>query len=580
MTWLNKVTAPFLKERSIDMAPILTQDFTRRWLFRVVGSPQSAMLQRQTLTVVGLAAMLCAALFLNKRLVDHSPNLWMVLVLVLAAGMMRVRYSAAAGPALHLWKWLGALSALYAVLHYPLMPALDTPQAHWFYGFLIAAWLLAVACGLGCLRYPSLALAPPAYLLWSKLITHDITGLRHRHTLDVAPLPEVSICIALGLLIVALYHRRALGRSMRARESAEQAPAGIVVEAEFVRIVTMLAICIHLANYFWSFLAKLMLDGPFLSWIYLNNPLNIYLAASDDGHITFSDFALASQSVGRALDATRIPANVFVFIAQAAALLGFVMPRRALVLLLLAFDVMHLAIAVAAGANFWPWIFLNLVVASVVVRKDFPHPRPLVGLGAAGFICISPLLANVALLGWYDSGANNNVQMLVETKTGERVPVSPNFYTFYSYPLSHMKYGMPEPETAFNVGNPNGGTRDYHIVEAARRCDTKALIQPGKVRRIPQPEFSDFIVNYHRMAQSVRNTVGFFPYDYYPHHFYVMPGRMRRFEDLDLADVRAYIYRRDSVCLSFVNGAVRRKVVSTGELRIDLPQENAGVRGK
>jgi hypothetical protein len=98
------------------------------------------------------------------------------------------------------------------------------------------------------------------------------------------------------------------------------------------------------------------------------------------------------------------------------------------------------------------------------------------------------------------------------------------------------------------------------------------------VRALPQPAFSNFIVNYHHLAQRIRGTLGFFPYDYYPHHFYVLPGRMRQFEALDLADVRAYIYRRESVCLSYVNGQVRRRVITTGELRIDLPQENAGAR--
>lgn len=525
----------------------------------------SAALKPALLHLASLAAILFAGLFVNKLILDFLPNIWMALILLLAFGMARMTYASTDAAAIRLWKLLGALSAFYGLLHFPLFPFLETISAQLLYASVVAVWVVALLCGIACFRIPSLALIPPAYLVWSKSITHDITGLRHRHILDVAPLPEVSICLALGLLLVALYYRWIAARPNRSPPAED---GGIAVGVEFGRIVLIAAICIHLANYFWSFVAKITLDGPFLSWIRYNNPLNIYLAASDDGHVTFSDYALASDVIGNFIDSTHIASNIFVFVAQLVAVFGFVMSKRALIVLLICFDGMHIGIAIAAGANFWPWIFLNLAIAAVVARRDFPHPKPLLGVIAGGFICLSPIVANVALLGWFDSGANNNAQMYVQMRDGKRIKVTPNFYTFYSYPMSHMRYGMPDPDTAFWVGHPNGGTRDFWVLEAAQRCDADALIIPGRVPQMPQPSFDNFVRNYHEMALSVRSNIGMFPYDYYPHHFFVMPNR--EFATLDLNDVSAYIYRRESVCLSFEDGKVERRVVTVGEHRIDL----------
>jgi hypothetical protein len=50
---------------------------------------------------------------------------------------------------------------------------------------------------------------------------------------------------------------------------------------------------------------------------------------------------------------------------------------------------MHFAIIVIAGANFWPWIILNLIIAFVVTRDEMIRPIP-IKLIATFFILISP----------------------------------------------------------------------------------------------------------------------------------------------------------------------------------------------
>jgi hypothetical protein len=53
-------------------------------------------------------------------------------------------------------------------------------------------------------------------------------------------------------------------------------------------------------------------------------------------------------------------------------------------------------------------------------------------------------------------------------------------------------------------------------------------------------------------------------------HFYVPVSQSTEFAALDKRRIVAYIYRRESVCLSFEKGALQRRVIATAEYRINL----------
>ncbi len=86
-----------------------------------------------------------------------------------------------------------------------------------------------------------------------------ITGLPITIDIDVMPLTEVSMCIGLGLLIDQSIRR------LQITTPSGNAP-------QFVGLLFYLAIAVHLANYFWSFIAKLQLDNSPLLWLTKNNP--------------------------------------------------------------------------------------------------------------------------------------------------------------------------------------------------------------------------------------------------------------------------------------------------------------------
>jgi len=188
---------------------------------------------------------------------------------------------------------------------------------------------------------------------------------------------------------------------------------------------------------------------------------------------------------------------------------------------------MHFAIIVAAGANFWPWIILNILIGFVVARHDF--------VVATAFIICAPLFVSTARLGWFDTGANNYVSIEAVDSSGQRHLVSTNFYTFYSYPIAHFDYGMPDSAHGFVTGTPNGAG-DYKALKAGRTCDVRSLLQKneGEVdKRELDPRLLMFIRNYHFLVIAIQDRIGAFPYDYYPHPFYVSAAAAADFGRMD-----------------------------------------------
>ena len=138
---------------------------------------------------------------------------------------------------------------------------------------LLLVWVVSLVAGVPCLRIPSLAAIPPGFLLWSKAVDGQITGLRYTTHLDIAPLPEVAMCIAAGLLIGRASAWIAL--RLHGSDGVPGAPsrtAGAPSKGEFAQLVLRVAVAVHLANYFWSFVAKATLQGPFMAWLRENDP--------------------------------------------------------------------------------------------------------------------------------------------------------------------------------------------------------------------------------------------------------------------------------------------------------------------
>jgi hypothetical protein len=518
---------------------------------------------------------LLLALYINRKVKYFFPEYWILIPISVLLVLAWERYREEEYLLVRLWKLIGIYSAIYSLTFYPLVPAdPDSIGSLTLQTLLIAGWVMSIVSGLICLRVASFSLFPPAFVIWSKTIAGLVSGLPVTIDIDVVPLAEVSICIGLGLLISRLYDVSQCLRVVETIERGRRHVADRVSKELYSNLLLYIAISIHLANYFWSFQRKATLDGPLFSWVSENNPVYIFLAALDDGHILFSGYPTLVNWAIRLFDSAHIFSNIWVFVIQAVSIIAFFIPRRAFLSLLLMFDVMHVAIILIAGANFFPWIVLNIFIIIIVADAKFPWHNLTAKLIATGFILIAPHFAEVAKLGWYDSGANNNVYILAVDEQGSRYRVPSNFFTFYSYSFGHMDYGSPEPWTSFFVGSPNGGTWNYRTFVAGRSCDVSHLQTVRKSSWDYREEVSSFIRNYHDLTLNIISRLGIFPYDLYPHHFFVPLGESWDFRKLDKKHIVAYIYRRESVCLSIENGEPRRRVVASSELRIDVAGAN------
>jgi hypothetical protein len=506
-----------------------------------------------------------------SRTIDEINNYYgVVLPMALAVAMARARYAASDAAAVRLLQLVGVITGAYALVHYPLFPVvLQGFKATAAVTAIAVLWIAAVAAGILCLRWPSLALVSATYLVWSKNAVYRVTGLWHGHTIDVLPLAEVSFCLVAGLAMARLTGRIS-GRHTVAR--ADAASAG----ALFSKVLIAAAISIHLGNYYSSFLAKVTLDGGPMSWLLDNDPGKLFLVGMDNNHVLYASWPWLVDGMRATLSHAGPLTNAFILLGQGAALLGILMPRRWLLILLLGFDVMHLSILVVMGANFAPWILLNLAIAAVVVSRHYERPPLLVGIFSVLFILSGNSFMTQARLGWYDTAANNKMYFEAIDKDGRRHYVPTNFFTFYSYPFAHMAYGAPDAANAFALDNPNGGTQVYRKVTASLTCDVPVLTtrdiygQDLSKTEINGPAIDAYVRGYHALVSAIGDRIGRFPYALYPHHFFVPLRFAADFEGLAMRDIVAYVYRRESVCLSVQDGVPVRRVASEAEHRIDL----------
>ena len=197
---------------------------------------------------------------------------------------------------MRLMQMVGGLSCVFAVCHYPLMPASPAVVHASAAGLILwAVWIASVVCGLGCAWKPNLAILPAAYLVWSLKFSPLVTGLPSPGPLDVLPLTEITICLASGL---ALTRGARIGWFRAFRNGLKpNCERGASPLDDFAQLLVLLALAIHLGNYFWSFVAKMALNGPLFGWALHNDPGYLFLGAIQTGRIAFANHPWAVAAV-------------------------------------------------------------------------------------------------------------------------------------------------------------------------------------------------------------------------------------------------------------------------------------------
>ena len=334
------------------------------------------------------------------------------------------------------------------------------------------------------------------------------------------------------------------------------------------RLLFLFALASHFANYGYSAIEKLSLDGGPLSWILENDPTRIMLVALDNGHIFFSGNEGLTALVVNFLSSFHLFTNVGVLFAQLAAFSVFLLGRRYLILMTIFFDVLHLVILVTVGANFWPWIGLNISILTAISYFDLDHEPWSRRILATAVVIVAPVFFSTIWLGWYDTGANNKSYFVAVDSLGREFDVPPNYLTFYSYPFGHMRFGAVPGGLHFPTST-NGGSDNIAHLRAGQACDFTDIPMV-----VPQPWQGDkiarFTIAYHDWVLDRVDDRGRFNYDLYAHHFFGPRYLTEAFNDLDKRDIVTYIYRTESVCLSWNGRTVERDVLSVTDFPISV----------
>lgn len=300
------------------------------------------------------------------------------------------------------------------------------------------------------------------YIFWIKNVAGYITGLPYSTLLDVLPLMQLPVYLALSLVALEFMKRNRLALFSRFSDNLR---AGS--EAPYL-VVLLIAVAMQAANYFYSSLAKGGLDGGPFDWVLNNENQNIFHVALYNKQLLWGEWTALSDAVTTMLHFVGRPFVIGILLIQLGALVVFA-NRRFLLILFALFDLMHVGIFALVGANFWTWFMVNLSIIAAVSRLPREAFSWKVGLAGAAAILLAPLFATVARLGWYDSLAINSVYFAAVQSNGsvERVPST--MFGFYSYPISHMSFGLPPGK--YLPTRTNGGTSSSAVLRQSYRCD-------------------------------------------------------------------------------------------------------------
>lgn len=515
------------------------------------------------LVAVALASVV---LFRAYRIFERSlllyPSTSLIgfgLIVVACVATSGITYDSVPRALVTLMRGLGIACGLYSILLFPSIPAVAHSFNGWSALILGGAWLTAGIAALLAWRRPSWLLMCGFYIFWIKNVAGYVTGLPFGTLLDVLPLMQVPVYVALSVVALELVKRNRMAPFSGVAERLRGAGA-----APYFAIL-LVAIAMQAANYFYSSLAKGGLDGGPFDWVLHNENQNIFHIALYNKQLLWGELGALADTVTALLHFVGRPFAIGIFLIQLMALVVFA-NRRLLLVLFALFDLMHVGIFVLVGANFWTWFMVNLSIIAAVSKLPKEAFSWKVGVAGAAAILLSPLFANVAKLGWYDSLAINSAYFAVVQSGGrvERVPST--VFGFYSYPIAHMSFGLP-PGTYLPTLT-NGGTFSAATLRQSYRCDFPNSPSPFEAKW-EGDKLDAFIKGLHRQILGKVDADGHFSNMLYPHHFWSAPSVERAFSSVDMRQVRAYIMMVDSVCLDPESGALKRKVYHN-EYRIDI----------
>ncbi len=418
-------------------------------------------------------------------------------------------------------------------------------------------YYFVVALAAASIVFPAFNIPVAIYIMSAGFLISPISGMGSS-TLDIRYMLDMAIYLTIFPIGLQLLERRGIVREYDQHQQT----------------ITFIAFGLHLGNYFWSGVAKLLVGPFFWTWALENQTQNLIPYSIDKGTLPFGHIPWMVDYAYSLAGMFVLPLNLAIIGFQLFAIIC-VLRISWLRIATTFYDLMHIGIYVLGGLLFWPWIWNNF---TILIATN--SPRLSISRSAKAACIVTILLGNPlvemyksARLAWFDVADARQSYFEAVTDSGN-VRVPPSFFLSHSYGVS-LGYMDGVPHSG-HYGHSNWNSVPHY--ERQLTSGTCPAPPTGKVEGEETPEhravrlekLGRFIRAHH--AKMIDRAETFGPNSYYLrlHHHPSNPYLFGEFSNLNLKDVRAYNLVLESACYQLHDGHMTKKVVGKSVDRFDV----------
>lgn len=398
-------------------------------------------------------------------------------------------------------------------------------------------WIAIAAVPL-CWRWPGLSILPVGFVMLYKAALAQHTGLTISPT-DYLPVVELGLFLCLGLVIGSSLISPPLERT------------------RYLQWLFLVAVGVHIANYFWSGVAKLVLSENPLYWLLHNDTSNIVLVSHVIGTLPVSgDNADTLAHLARD---NVFALNLLTLLLQLLSPMAL-LSRKFLIGFTLAFDVSHIAIFLCSGIFFWKWILLNLVIVAAA-SSAFLKPLNWTQYLLLPFVVVfSSKIFFTAELGWLDTPSTTISYVEAEFTDGSRSRLPSNAFLASSITAAQMRLVRPLRPT--NGTGTWGQTSDVNTFErVGEQCRTS---QTSETMTVDFSKTSARLKRHLLWLQANHNgdqLIG--SSHWYPHHIFSNPDSTAATNGRHWNDIQAFRYVSELHCVALTEAGITSSIIAS-----------------
>jgi hypothetical protein len=517
------------------------------------------MADSNQLKIIGVSIFFLLMFFIIKTFLTvytvslpHLNNYLLVMSIGLLSAIMGRRYRIDGEPLLV--QGLVSTAAIGMAIYFIVEPStyiVFYPEQQGLATAILYGNFIAFISAIIGFRYPSFLLFAGIQILSARLLGDYISALPMPNH-DIKYLAEVSIFIGLFLPVVSRVQWKKYNWS-----------TFDIYELKVTLV--FVAIGFHLANYFWSGIAKLALNGPPFEWLFINDVSRLFIVAIEKGVSPIAGFLIFTQYFYDSIVSSGWVFNAFVLFIQIASIIA-IFRIKWLKVMAVCFDLLHFGVYLFGGILFWPWIWVNGAILWAL-RRDTDLTIPFAAKLSC-FICILmcglPFVGGATRLGWYDiQDVRLSVVEAQVNENGPWIPVPLSYFGVHAYSVSYGYFDKAVKKGHYLPSIP-GLSYDFDERSSDGNCILPDLKGPFETQEMESKRlgfFDKFMKLHHAAALERTEKYGKYFYYYRLHHHPSNPVLYKDFNKIDINDIVKYRLVTRSICLKLESGILVRNIL-------------------